>query len=269
MLIVYDNSKEVRRKIGKEPIKDIEGWFNSHIHEIEIDDTVKRIMYHMDEVEFMGHRIVRKKNGHLSNIEYLSKGAKAVICIYTFPKIVFDLGSDNNRVIACALTLPRGKFVAYIEDAPEGYKADDPETFNKVRVVTWAGIRICKSIDEVYQYFTWCSYYEPHVRSYNKEYYEFCGIRHGVGSRHILPLDYYGIKKYKTLLEKTGVASWCKSLEEEGVTIWYESPFEKYGIVDFDTYTSVFRNIGKHKLDFDKLEKKYKKLIAKRIRGRV
>ena len=178
MLTVYDMSIEIGRKIGKEPVKDIENWFEEHLSEIVIDDTVKRIITYIDGEEFISHEIEKDR------LRELSMGAKAVICVYTFPKVVFDLEFDygENKAVTCAFTLPRGRFRLDMWDrqAAEGYPDEDKDIFNKVRVVTWLGTRICKSVYETYQYFTfsdrnsWGLCYED----YN--YYGACGLKRAI-----------------------------------------------------------------------------------------
>ena len=275
MLTIYEDGT-CKKKIGKKPIKDVESWFNSHIEEIIIDDTVKRIMLHLDKAEFMGHRIIRNESGHITNIAYLSRGAKAVICVYTFPKVVFDFTDIENKAFTYALTLPRGRIIIKIDErgVADGYERGEPDILNKVRVVTWEGTRICESVYETYQYLTWSMAYEVDARSSNMDYYNLCAVRHGIehpriesnvpgivdfdvffiaALERVTPIEgygrYYGVVKYPGYKERS----------QGYVLAWDEPDYE-------EEYKQRKERMGNHLLDMEKLERKYKKVVAKRLR---
>ena len=115
MLTVYEKGN-IEKKIVSEPVIDFDGWFDNHTGEIVIDKTVERIMAEIDKAEFIGNNQIRNRFGDVTDIKNLSTGTKAVICVYSYPKKVFDLSQCGNNAVTCAFTLPRGRTLIYLDE---------------------------------------------------------------------------------------------------------------------------------------------------------
>lgn len=153
MLTIYEDGT-CNNRIGREPVIDFDDFFDTHIGEIVVDDTVKRVMAYIDEAEFIGSNQIKNRFNDPTDIRNISRGAKAVICVYTFPMVVFDFSYCQNNAISCMFTLPRGRVVLEISEHGKPY--DKCDVFNRIRVVTWEGTRICESVFRAYHYLSWC-----------------------------------------------------------------------------------------------------------------
>lgn len=202
MLTLYEKGT-CDKMMGKEPITELDDYFDSHIDQIQLDDIIQGIAGYIDGARFIGGEQtdstdpllsdckLKNRFGDITDVINLSTGAKGVICVYAFPKLIFDLQECGNNAITYVFTLPRGRMTTWIYEREEavGFPAEDKDVKNKVRVITWYGTRICESVYEVYHYFTWCDYYGSFAWSSRNNYFLFCGIRHAVTCTKIADFD--------------------------------------------------------------------------------
>lgn len=85
-------------------------WFNGNLKQISFNDTIKKIIKLIDEVDYIGDYKFNSKfiPGTAVSVTELSTGCKTAINIAAFPNKIFNIAECGNNVINVILKYKQG-----------------------------------------------------------------------------------------------------------------------------------------------------------------
>lgn len=98
-----------QRNKAKDPstvIADCRGFFNLKKEASWFQDSfVQKILESVDGATVIDGFVLRSRTGEVIPVDYLSTGAKVMICIYEFQDLVFNITQMGNNVIPLLIEL--------------------------------------------------------------------------------------------------------------------------------------------------------------------